>query len=217
MFGRSFEEWSRKLRQWYQQKRTHSPPLAEPSNPFSADQTATLEEILDDVMISSLVALNDNNDKQLDWCLAMTGSIITAVIIAVSLHPASQHPPLLPALTRGALFVLLLSSGFGVWAKLLLPGDKPFSASFRSPQLEQLLQRIRPQVKDLSNPTVNEQIDRVGEIKKLEYIQFRRHQLEGKVYTNGNAIVTCSRRFSFLARKIGLQFGFAKWSNSRHT
>jgi hypothetical protein len=91
MFGRSFTEWLRRLRQWYQQKRIKSPPLPEPSSPFSPEHTTILEDILDDVLINSLVAIDENNDKQLDWCLAITGSIITAVIIAVSLHPASQH------------------------------------------------------------------------------------------------------------------------------
>ena len=47
-----------------------------------------------------------------------------------------------------------------------------------------LTYHIRPQFTDFSNLPVSERIEIEGEmVKRLEYIQFRRYQLEGKVYT----------------------------------
>jgi hypothetical protein len=160
-------------------KRVTPDPLPEPPNPFNPEQTAMFGQILDDALVTTMVAVDANNEKQMDWCLTITGSIITAVIIAVFLHPA-----FLPGFTRIFLCVLLLSAGFGLWAKMLMTGDKPEVVSLRSPQIEEMLKKIRPQTSNISSLPLEEQ-KRVAEeiLKQFDYIQFNWLRMLGKVYT----------------------------------
>lgn len=165
----------------FRRKRIATVPFPEPPNPFSREQTAILDQIMDDALVINLIAVDANNEKQMEWCLAITGSIVTAVIIAVFLHPA-----FLPGFTRVFLCVLLLSAGFGLWAKFLMAGDKPEIVSLRSPQLEELLQKIRPKISNFASlSALMEERKRVGNetIKQMGYIQFKWFQMLGKVYT----------------------------------
>jgi hypothetical protein len=159
----------------FRRNRVKPEPWPEPPNPFSPEQTPKVFEFLDDALVTSLVASDANNDKQLDWCLAITGSIITAVIVSVILHPASQHPPFLSGFTRIFLFVLLLSTLLGVWAKVSMTGNKPDVVSLRSPALEKLLESFRPQGSPFNLDLLTAQ---------AKYLSFHLARLQGKVYTN---------------------------------
>lgn len=166
------------------QKKTKSPPFPEPANPFDPEQTANFNQILDDYLITTMVALDKSNDKQMDWCLAITGSILTAVIIAVSLHPTSPHTSLLPWYTRLFLGVLLLSTAFGAWAKLLMPGDKPEVASSRPQKLEEMLDQIRLKGPAFSSLSPDEKSKRRDEMLPLfDYVQFHVYKIKGRIYT----------------------------------
>jgi hypothetical protein len=164
--------------------RTKSPPFPEPENPFDPEQTEIFHQILHDNLITTMVALDENNNKQMDWCLAITGSILTAVIIAVSLHPTSPHAPLLPWYTRVFLGVLLLSSAFGAWAKLLMPGDKPEVVSSRPQKLEEMLERIRFKGPPFNTLSPVEKSTRREEIRPyFDYMQFHVYKTKGRPYT----------------------------------
>jgi hypothetical protein len=140
----------------------------------------------------------------MEWCLAITGSIVTAVIIAVFLHPA-----FLPGFTRVFLCVLLSSAGFGLWAKFLMAGDKPEIVSLRSPQIEELLQKIRPKISNFTSlSALMEERKRVGNetIKQMGYIQFKWFQMLGKVYKT----LTCCPGYAFLGQENATPSDFEK-------
>jgi hypothetical protein len=158
---------------------------------------------MDDNLVSTMSALDANNDKQLEWCLTSTGSVLTAIIIAICVHPTP-----LPLMVRIFVLLLLVSSGFGVRAKLLLSGDKPSTVSTQSPQLEKLLESVRPK-QDFSKLSEKEQVEERGKlIKQMEYAQFHWFKRLGRIYTwkDRNADVTSTFLFRNLRERDSVKF-----------
>lgn len=160
---------------------------------------------MDDLLVSSMSAEDANNDKQLEWCLTGTGSVLTAIIIAVCVHPTP-----LPLTVRIFVFLLLVSSIFGVWAKLLLPGDRPSTVSTQSSQLEALLEKVRPKNPDISHLSEQEQSKERGKwIAQLEYSQFVWYKkMLGRTYTwsQRNADVVSTFVFQDLRERESIKF-----------
>jgi hypothetical protein len=160
-----------KMWRWFEifrRNKVEPVPLPEPPNPFTPEQTPAVYQFLDDLLVTTLIDVDANNDKQMDWCLAITGSIITAVIVAAVLHPASQHSPLLSGLARIFLSVLLLSTLFGVRAKVSMTGDKPDVVSRRSAELEKMLEPLRPKP-----PHKRRLADRAAGIPSVSFVPVR--------------------------------------------